>query len=299
MIRFIVSSLCVSGLIFGTFSGYRKVTHGFRFHKIVTKLAPNKNWDVGPNSDTKTAQINKILSQDFLFLDRGTQFYVFQSADRRYVLKFFRFDRMVPTFWVEKFPRLFPQSAQIQKKNFKTRLNHTMRACTAAYEKFRHKTALVFIHLNQNKSINKKVRLVDPLGREKIINLDEASFVLQKKLEPLKSVMKRAKKTRDIELQKLVISSFFDMLTQRSKEGICNTDPNVFKNFGFLDNQVMEIDFGDYHLDQKLKNPIIFEFEMDKYANVFRNWISKHLPDQVSYFDVVRQQTLDNYREQF
>lgn len=295
MFRFVGLSLCIVGIITGSFLGLKKLTRGFRYAKIHAELSYSPSWEVEELSPSKSLEIKNILSQEFRFLDRGTQFYVFASRDGKYVLKFFRFDRLKPPFWVSRHIPFHEYLSAGYQQSYEGKLNQTMKACLMAYQRLKKQTGLIYLHLNHTENLKQTTTLVDCLGRRRDMDLNGVSFILQKKFEPLKSVMKRARDTKDTAWQKEIISSFFHLLIERSKANICNTDPDVFHNFGYLEDRVVEIDFGDYFEDKKLQRPFIFDVEIDKYAKKFRKWLEKHIPERVAYFDESRKKAVAAY----
>lgn len=295
MFRRLITLTCFVALTVAIFSGYKRLTRGFRYPKIYADFIPKCNASIPKFSKSELTMAKSILTQSYRFLDRGTQCYVFESKDGKYVLKFFRFDRMKPAFWLQCMPSLWSQFSNDEEARFYTRLDQTIMACNIAYKRLKNETGIIYMHLDQFMKFDQPVVLIDALGRAREIDLNACTFILQKKVEPLKSVMKRARDMKNTDWQRSIIRSFFKLLVIRSRQNVCNTDPNVFHNFGYAAEKVYEIDFGDYTHDSKLQRPDVFCFELEKYAQTFRKWLQKHIPEEVGYFDSVKEKVIEEY----
>ena len=66
---------------------------GFRLYKIESHLPYDPRWDVTFSPEDLT-QAKEALNQPYAYLGHGFQCYAFQSQDGKYVLKFFRHQRL-------------------------------------------------------------------------------------------------------------------------------------------------------------------------------------------------------------
>lgn len=230
----------------------KRLTHGFRVAKMRLDFPAHPEWEA-PLPPEAVA----ILRQDFFFLGRGAQSYVFESEDGKYVIKLFHYSR---SFSDAKVVLLF-------------------NACKMAYDHLREETGLLFIHLNPTPMHLPLLHCRDAVGRWYHFPLDEARFALQKKGKPFKDTLQKA--CRDPAEIKRRIDEFLHLLQTRAQKGILNTDPNLGRNFGFLDDQAIEFDFGNYRWVPDLNQ----KAEIDRYAQRLRRWLRQTAPEWVAYLD--------------
>lgn len=247
----------------------KKTICGFKLQKIYMKEHP-------PRIAQEMEGLEKILDQPFYYLDRGTQSYVFESADGQYVIKWFRYDRIRPSlYW--RFVGLFlPKKRRFVKKldRMYRKIHLYEEACWLAFTHLKKETALLYIHPFITTNLNKKVQIVDPVGRKYEIDLDRTRFAIQRRAQWIDEVLMTSDNKEEI------LHSFSDLLDKRLHLLIGNKDPDIFMNFGLLDGAVCEIDFGDYFLKHGLKNYEIYRDEKDKYLLPMRQWMEVNFPEQ-------------------
>ncbi len=220
--------------------------------KIVFDLPFNAAWETDPSLSKE--ELFSLLSQPFTYLNRGTQSYVFESQDHSHVIKLFRSDKKL----------FFPQ-----KKEGK--MEQLFSACLLAYKEAKEETGLVYLHLNETKKWLPTLRAKGPLGQHFSIPLDNYRFAIQKRAKTFQTAMSEALESGDPEAVKKKIDSFLALLHSRSKKGIRNTDPALGRNFGFLGDQAIEIDFGNY-----THNSTTDEWEIELYTHLLRNWLAEN-----------------------
>jgi hypothetical protein len=230
----------------------KRATQGFRIAKMQIQFPYHPEWQTPIQ-----AEVIPILEQRFHYLGKGAQSYVFESADQKYVIKLFRYDH--------------PQSEE--------KITLLMNACKMAYDRMREETGLVYIHLNPTKKALPVLHCKDALGRSYRLSLDNYRFALQKKASDFRKTLLEAK--GDPKQMKERIDAFLQLLQVRTQRGIVNTDPNLSRNFGFLGDRAIELDFGNYRdcptLNQKA--------EMERHAHRLRRWLKKNAPEWVAYLD--------------
>lgn len=228
------------------------LTDGFRLAKMRVDFPPHPEWEVALDPD-----IIPLLNQPFHYLDKGSQCYVFESADRKIVIKFFRFNE--PKSYLKTF----------------TLFNATR----IAYETLKKETGLLYIHLNVTNLNLPTLHCKDAIGRSYHFKLDECRFAIQKKATPFHLTLKNAL-SDPTQMQKR-LDQFIDLLFARTDKGIFNTDPSLSRNFGFLDDQAVEIDFGNY----RPTTPHGQRVEIERYTKKLRRWLNKKAPEWAEYLD--------------
>lgn len=147
-------------------------------------------------------------------------------------------------------------------------------ACWLAFTHLKKETALVYIHPFITSNLNKKVQIVDPIGRKFEVDLDRTRFAVQRRAQWIDEAL------MTMENKEQILISFSDLLDKRLHLQIGNKDPDIFMNFGFLDGDVCEIDFGDYFLKHGLKNDEIYQEEKDKYVLPMLQWMKENFPER-------------------
>lgn len=211
--------------------------------------------DIEPKISQETLS---LLNQPFYYLDRGSQSYVFASQDGQYVLKFFRY--------------------HYKHKNWREIVSRMLQAARIAYLFAKEETGLIYAHLNQTRGQLPVLKVKDPLCRSLSLPLDDYRFVLQKRGIPFEEgIVKGPIEPR--------IDAFLSVLQSRIGKGIGNTDPNISRNFGFLEGAALEFDFGNYAMSPDLVLEDHRQAEMKRYVDKLRSWLSRHAPEGVAYLD--------------
>lgn len=243
MIRFLFIICCLSLPFF-----YKEITHGFRANKL---YLARKGGELQNNEG-----IAPLLNQPFYYLGCGLQCFVFESHDGEIVLKLFK----------------------IAKRKFlQERTEKTFQACQLAFERAQEETGLLYIHLDSTDGQGLFVYLKNCLGIPRFFSLDRYAFVIQKKAQPFKETLLRNLEQNTADP---LIDSYLALIHQRSFKGICNTDVAILKNFGFLGEGALEIDFGNY-----ISSPEEKTKEFQRFAHRMRRFLKKHAPHYLSKYD--------------
>ncbi|HSX14208.1 MAG TPA: hypothetical protein VLE96_07310 [Chlamydiales bacterium] len=230
---------------------FKRLTCGFKLIKMQLNIPFRQEWAVDHDIN-----VQEILSQRFKYLNRGAQSYVFKSLDDKYVVKFFRFDRM--------------------HKNQDKKINALFTACLLAFTKAKEETGILYVHLNQTQDQLPIMHLTGPLGQKISLNPDEYRFVIQKKAISFQEAMTHA----EPEIVRKRLDSFIALLQSRIRKGIRNTDHAVVRNFGFIGDKAVEIDFGNYS-----EKPTSNEDEFSQKTTTLHAWLRNNAAEWVEYFD--------------
>lgn len=246
---------------------YAEWTGAFRLSKLQELDLEHR-----PEWDTVLAQeAAAILSQRFSFYKRGTESYVFLSEDGKTVLKFFS-PSLIKRSWKEKILRPFNDPKQKE-----LRLIQTLEGYSLASKIPKERSGLLYTHLNLTEALLPKVILQDGLGRTCTIPLDRCRFALQKKTDLYTEAFQR--RTKDPLAIEQLIDSYLSWLDLRTSLGIRNADTEFKKNFGCLDDQALELDFGAYVSDPSFLHPLGRTEELLTFADRLRYWVHKNAPE--------------------
>lgn len=212
----------------------RGQTDGFKICKISSDLPFNPEWETPPHN---LSLAKEALSQPFSYLARGSQAFVFASQDGQYVLKLIRYNHIQPSFW-EK------MTSPEKCRTLEEKLSHDFTSYKIAYEELQEETGLLCVHLNKTDLFHQNLVIIDKLGISHVLDLDKTEFILQKRAEPLYPHIKKLMEQGEEKMAKTLISHLIFLLSHQSTKGIMNSDVDLFKNFGCLENQVIELDIG-------------------------------------------------------
>lgn len=229
-------------------TAYKRLTHSFHLARLKVDLPQEPSWDLLPLIPKE--ELTEVLSQEYVYLSRGAQSFVFASLDGNYVLKLFIFDS--------------PSSTRV------------LESSKTAYLHAAKETGLVYVHLNLTEAQLPKTLLKGPIFKRSVISLDHFRFVLQKRAVPLPKELLRCRQENDLESFCLKLEHIFSLLQKRSKTGIYNRDARPISNFGFIGSEPVEFDFGQYvyslQIDKREKE------KMRAWHDVMR-WIEKEVPE--------------------
>lgn len=194
-----------------------------------------------------------ILSQKYFYKEKGSQFYVFESEDGQYVLKFFRFER-------------YKKKKQI--------LENLLKSCELAFNELYKETNLIHLHLKKTNELC-KVTCYDKLKRPFLIDLDQVEFILQKKGERLYPYLTSLIESNKKEEVKLALIDLVGILRARMNKGIFDDDSSLSKNAGFCSGKAMLLDIGQFSRETKYQNPEAANLEIKKITADLVTWLSK------------------------
>jgi hypothetical protein len=265
-------------LIVGIERFCHKQTEGFRLHKIASTLPFNPNWEVTSLSPEETAQVDAILDQRFFFLASGGQSYAFVSEDGQTILKVFKQHHLRTWKWLKSFP--LPQALHHYRRKFvrkrEQKLPFFFTSCKIAFEDFKDRTGLLYLHLNKTAHLKKQLTIVDKLGIAYSIDLDSTEFALQKKAELAYPKLERLAKAGQLDTAKECLNSLLELILERSKRGISDRDPNIRRNIGFIGNHAVEVDLGSFSKDPFLMRTYAYKAELYYQTLGLKDWVKEH-----------------------
>ncbi|NGX56053.1 MAG: hypothetical protein K1060chlam5_00287 [Candidatus Anoxychlamydiales bacterium] len=257
-------------LILLIFLGYIR-TDGFSLRLIQKPL-------VFSNKKTENIdEISSILDQNFKYLARGRQSFVFVSDDDKYVIKFLNSRR----YDVELLKNNVFNSKYI-KKHYERRKKRFLEDCRAldlAFDNFRDEAALVYVHPYRTNCFNKTLNFFDKLNRKNSVDLDEVVFILQKKAN---FIFYEALDKAEDSLKDHLIKDYLNVIEKRAKALVIDSDlDRRHSNYAVLNNKVITIDVGRTYLDEKLKEPYFFKKEIIRSTKSLRRYLMKRYPEKL------------------
>lgn len=263
------------------------VTDGFALTRISHPLQANSNLSPPPLPSKEKEQLLSILSQPFYYLSCGGQSYVFISADRRHVIKFFKFHHRRLPGWLEHIP--LPsyldhyRSLKIARKAF--RLKRTLQSYVIAYDHFKEETGLLYHHLEPTNDLHQTLLFFDRLGYRYEISLDDYAFLVQKTGLSTAEMLKKLMDQGEESLAQQKLSELLQFALRRFQKGLYDRDFKFKSNLGFIDDRPAQIDLGSLSLDPQQTLPQVYKPALHEASLRFLNWLQATHPSLVHGFD--------------
>lgn len=260
---------------------YFRLTDDFRISNIQYDMPYHAEWEITPLTLAEDLQVKNILNQTFTYLGKGAQSYAFTSADQKYVLKFFKFKHLRPSFLVDMLPPIPP--FKDYKENLaarkKRKLFGVFEGYRLAFDKDRAESGLIFIQLNPS-HISMPVTLIDKIGLKRTVDLGTVAFILQEKGTTLRDTFKNDLERDDVAAVKQKINQIFDLYLSEYQKGIYDHDHGVMQNTGFIGNRPIHLDVGKLLKDEQIKQPEIYKADLIKVADKIKEWLCANYPQQ-------------------
>lgn len=251
----------------------------FSLSKITTSYCSSE-WDMPPLSKDSKKEFDDILNQKFTYLGKGSQVYVFISEDQKYVIKFFKQNKLYPLTWLAYIPfsPYYPQSLKLKEKRQKT-----FHAAKVAFTQCQQETQIAYVHLNRTNDLKKQLIVIDKRGKSHMVPLDKVSFYIQKKADLLYPRIAELMKQKNIEGAKKVVDSLFILLERLGQKGVVGNDPILRKNFGLMNDEAIQLDIGRMYIDPR--QPLVYKSQIVSISTHLSNWIKSEHPELHPYFE--------------
>lgn len=271
---------------FGIARGYYRLTDDFRIGNMTYSMVHNPNWDVDAMKGEEREQFHAILDQNFSYIGKGAQSYAFVSADGKYVLKFFKFKHLKPSWFVDMLPNCFPfqeyRDRQVSRKRRK--LLGVFDGYRLAYEQHRKESGLIYVHLNVTEgAINKQVNVTDKIGINRTIDLDSVIFVLQECATTSRNVILGQLKKGRIEEAMASIYQLLDLYRSEYAKGILDHDHGVMHNTGFVGSRPIHLDVGKLHSEPEIMDSDNALQDLTKVAVKIARKVREQTPKYYAY----------------
>ncbi|MBA3237439.1 MAG: hypothetical protein H0T62_03695 [Parachlamydiaceae bacterium] len=273
--------------LYGTGRLYYRITDGFTESNIQYQIPYDSRWDVVPLAEGDKKAVEQILNQDYHYLGKGCQSYVFASDDGEYVIKFFKYQRFRPQAWLDNFAFIPPLDSyrlrKIEKKKHK--LDNVFASWKMAYEDLQPETGVLYVHLNKVGGWGKKLVIYDKMGLKHELDLNSLEFMVQKKANMLCSELIKFKQTNDLVSGKNLIDSLLTLLLSEYARGYADNDHALMQNTGVYRDKPIHIDVGQFVKNSIASDPKVYRQELFSKMWKFRIWLRKEYPELADYTD--------------
>jgi hypothetical protein len=218
------------------------------------------------------------LKQPLRFLGAGKQFYAFETADGKYVVKFMKWSRRRPLPLLEKLP------LQAYLAERARRSSNLQASSLLALQRLPSETQLV---------VPKPVEqftLIDKLGIIHTIPSRSTHYYVQRKAASFTHHFENHPADAEPLLQ-----SFIHTVAAQCRQGVSNLDPIIDRNYGVVDDRVMLLDIGSLLASPKLHHTAAIHHEIVLELLPLRAYLQETYPQHLSTFDTLLTLELDSF----
>jgi hypothetical protein len=167
----------------------------------------------------------KILAQPFFFLSEGKQSTVYESADRKYVIKFFK---------------------KQKHKHHMLKLQESVKGAVLARLMVPHETAMIALSIQQQTLPMPTLTLLNKKGKIEKRSLKSTPFMLQRKAGSFKEALLVLVSEKKMTQAASLLQSVFILLSDCRQKGILDLDGSLIRNgnLGVVDGKTVLIDVG-------------------------------------------------------
>lgn len=273
--------LAAAGLsIYGAIRLYFHLTDGFRIENITSSFQYNERWTTVPLTEVEMSGVDSILSQEFHYLGKGCQSYVFESQDGNYVLKFFKYQRYKSKTLLDCFTFIpFVQNIKRAKTAKKTKkLEGVFHSWTVAFNHARDETGLLYVHLNKTDYLHKNLTIFDKMGSKHVLDIDHFEFLIQKKATMITEYIQGMMGEKKEPEAHAFLETLVDMIKGEYNRGIADNDPALMQNTGVISGKPIHVDVGQFDISEKYRDPSLYKVEIFQKFFKFRRWLSEKYP---------------------
>lgn len=269
-------------LIWGSNEIYQKKTRFGLLSKFSSPtFTPSTDWELPPLPKAEQEEVEKILSQKFTYLARGSQAFAFISEDGKYILKLFKQHKWHPKNLFGYVPLSFNPYYK-DYLNRQKKQQAVLSSCKTALLHVKEDTGVLYGHLNPTPLNVPPMTLIDKRGNAWTLDLGKSCFLLQKKADLFYPHIQELMAKGDIESAKYAITSTFKLLDRFIDMGVFENNAILRKNFGFIDGEAMQFDIGKFKFDAERKPD---KREIRVITERFYCWVEKNYPQLISHFD--------------
>lgn len=220
------------------------------------------------------------LSEPYTYLAHGRQTFVFESADKQTVIKFFNQNYFQKRWY--HFIYFLPQWKQLLHDKLSLRQQFYLESYPLAAQEFPEETGILYLHLHSSSSLP-SIHLIDPSGRPLTLDLNQVAFVIQKKAETYLPHIQKVSSEEGLVGLKREIDLWLSFCSKRIDRHISDYDHDIWNNVGVLNQQILFIDPGKFH---QHSSPLDFktrQLEWWKASHRLYKWLLTNNPEAATY----------------
>lgn len=269
---------------------YNALTDGFSIGNITYDKPFNPAWQT-PDSPS---YLKKALSQPYTYLGKGHQSFVFESEDKKYVIKFLKCHLVEIKPWLAWLP--LPaflgawRGRRVQAKC--KRLDGIFTGWMIAHTALPELTGVLAVHMNVTENLYAPLKVKNKAGWSYEVDLDKTAFLLQRKVDMLlptiDGLMAEGKQTQAQSILQALLATYRQLCAQ----GVSDRDPQIMRNTGVSKGAPVLIDVGRLKLDFRVQQDEACKKEILHKTRLFSKWLQDQYPSLALFFE----QQLDELR---
>lgn len=232
----------------------------FSVSNITMDLPKHPEWDIAPLNDADQARLISILSQPFTYLGKGNQVFAFESRDHQYVLKFFKFSHLKPSWYTGN-----------ESKEW--RIQRIFSSHKLAYDLNKDNAGLIFMQLNPGGGFHQVVDVTDGWGYHRQIDLNQVIFVVQQKTTPSRVVLSELLDRGDVATAIKRFQALIELQLSEYARGIYDQDHNLMHNTGFIGEKAIRFDVG-----KMARLNVDPQLDLAKIHKRIDKWVQRYYP---------------------
>ena len=228
------------------------------------------------------------LSQPYTYLSSGSQCYVFKSQDNRFVLKFFKDKKWLTKCILSKLPPFVFINKYRERRiaRIERTLRRTLESSLVSFTIFKNETGTIYTNLSSKNPIGSNVTVTDRLGLMHVLDLSEIPFIIQYRAQPVDTFLLKQRSEGSTTEAKKAIDLLLNFKLHQSYKGFNDKDPHPIRNFGFLNDQVIEIDNGGFYLVNKKDFDSSYSHEVQIFGQKLLVWLEKNYPELIKHTQI-------------
>jgi hypothetical protein len=250
-----------------------QITEGFTLLNIWDSYSFDPKWEPSHHQDWEI--IRPVTLQKYRFLRSGGQNYAFISEDGDYVLKVTKYKRMRIPVWIEPIPLFSPLLELKERKIAKKKkiLDLTFDSYLIAFNSLSDFSGIVYLHLNKTSHLKQTLILVDLLGIEHSIDLDNYAFILQKRGKLTFKYFDDLMFEGEVEKSKEMLRKMVRYVAHRISLCIEDHDIGFGTNFGVLDDKPFQLDLGSLRFNPSFASEAKFTHKLNESLEDLVVWL--------------------------
>ncbi len=272
--------------LWGAVRLYYQLTDDFRLANITYELPFEAPWKIPVLNPDEYRSLEQLLDQNFFYMGKGAQCYAFVSEDGQYVLKFFKFKHLKPNLLVDYLPFISPFKEYKQRciERKRQKLIGVFNGYDLAFRENRQTSQLLYLHLLPTQHLQLQAKVIDKIGLERNIRLDDVVFLIQRKGETLRTRLRHFLDQRHVQEAKQAVASIFEMYISEYKKGIYDHDHGVLHNTGFIGSQPFHLDVGKLKKDERMQHVEFYKKDLELVIWRLDRWMKNSYPENEAEF---------------
>lgn len=278
---------CAVSILYGLSRLYYLSGDGFAVMHITSDLSPEDRWTTRPLTDPENSTVERLLNGKFFYLGKGCQSYVFESEDGKYVMKFFKYQRLKEKIWPGFLSRFSFIDHYLQKRNAhkKQKREGVFLAWKLAFDFLSKETGTVYVHLNKSDNLKKNVTIIDKLGIQHSLWIDQYEFMIQKKAVMLCDEIAKNMSCGEIKTAEILLQKLVQRILSEYKSGFADNDHALIQNTGVWEGEPIHIDVGQFVREESVKEESFYLQELYTKTYKFRIWLRQEYPELCDRFE--------------